>query len=110
MIETDFFSYKPGQKDENMTQIYEVKKTVKYKKIDLQSGVAEFLNLMDPTLPKASVLEKLKTLNFNYAEPIDNKHETIYKIEIYREDNSAIGHIFLSKKNLSLKEIKVEYF
>ena len=110
MIETNFLSYKPRLEDENMTKIYEVKKTEKYKKINLLSGVAEFLNLMDPTLSNAPVLEKLKTLNFNYAGRIDNKHETIYKIEIYKEDHSAIGHIFLSKKNLALKEIKVEYF
>ena len=110
MIETDFLSYKPRQENENMTKISEVKKTEKYKKINLLSGVAEFLNLMDPTLPNAPVLEKLKTLNFSYAGRIDNEHETIYKIELYGEDKSAIGHIFLSKKNLALREIKVDYF
>ncbi|SFB93747.1 hypothetical protein SAMN04487907_1011252 [Zunongwangia mangrovi] len=109
MIETDFLSYKASLEEETKTKISEVKKTEKYKRMNLLSGVAEFLNIMDPTLKNAPILEKLKTMNFSYAGRIENEEEEIYKIEISGGEDSANGHIFLSKNQLTIKEIKVEY-
>ncbi|MDN3595093.1 hypothetical protein [Zunongwangia endophytica] len=109
MIETDFLSYKASLEAENKTKISEVKKTEKYEPLNLLSGVAEFLNIMDPSLKNAPVLEKLKTMNFSFAGRIENEEEEIYKIDISGEENLANGHIFLSKNQLAIKEIKVEY-
>ncbi|WBL23138.1 hypothetical protein [Zunongwangia sp. HRR-M8] len=111
MIETDFLSYKASLEEETKTKISEVKKTEKYEPLNLLSGVAEFLNIMDPSIKNAPVLEKLKTMNFSYAGRIENDEEEIYKIDISGEEekDSANGHIFLNKNQLAIKEIKVEY-
>lgn len=108
MIETDFLSYKASIKEENKTKISEVKKTEKYL-LDLNTGVAEILNLMDLSQSNAPLIEKLKTFNFSYAGRIKNLNESIYKVELSDDQGLVSGHIFLSENNLALKVIKVEY-
>ena len=102
MIETDFLSYKASLEEETKTKISEVKKTEKYL-LDLNTGVAEILNLMDLSQSNAPLIEKLKTLNFSYAGRIKNLNENIYKIELSDSQGLVSGHIFLSEKNLVFK-------